>query len=843
MNNIYKVIWNATLGTWIAVSELAKAKTKSSKVTAIIGTATIFLMVSLSPAAMATGMHDDDPHSSGQNWKINTGKTGTGTVSGNSSTAVGSGDEVKFIAGNNIALTQAGKTITVATNPDLVSTSITTGNSQLNNNGLTIVGGPSVTTGGINAGNKTITNVASGGMTTTNAANIGDLNTATLNTTNALTSKGLDFAGNSGANVHRNLGQVLDIKGGFTGADAAASNENVKTVTTANGIDVRLAKNVKFDSVATGASSLDSNGLSISGGSKFTSAGISAGNQVINNVADGVALSDAVNKGQLDTTNQNITNLQNQTFKIQANGDAATAVKSSDTVQFKDGANIQISRSGNDITFATAPTVNFDQVTVGSVITDKAKNTIVGLSNTSITASDFATVGRAASEEQLKKVADNATNANRGWTFSTTKIGTGIRTLTNNSSTTVAPGDDLEFVAGNNIELTQVDKVLTIATNPDLISTSITTGNSKLDNNGVSIGSVVQLGGTGLTIVGGPSVTTGGISAGNKIITNVANGIVGSDAVNKSQLDSAIINVQTNINQVNDQAVLYNKNPDSSVDKNNITLAGGDNGTGIHNLADGAIAAGSKDAVNGGQLADVRDSLQGQIDITTTYLTNFQTTLDSGSMGLVKQVDGPKGVITVAKDTGGTTVNISGTDGNRVITGVAKGAVNATSTDVINGSQLNTTNQAVVSYLGGGAGYDNITGSFNAPAYKVDSKEYNNVGGAIDALNQADQNLNSKINNVNNKLDDAFRATNHRIDSVEDKANAGIAAAMALESAPYIAGKYTYAVGAAYHSGENAVGVTLRKTADNGRWSVTGGVAVASQGDPSVRIGISGVID
>lgn len=39
------------------------------------------------------------------------------------------------------------------------------------------------------------------------------------------------------------------------------------------------------------------------------------------------------------------------------------------------------------------------------------------------------------------------------------------------------------------------------------------------------------------------------------------------------------------------------------------------------------------------------------------------------------------------------------------------------------------------------------------------------------------------------------------------------------------------------------VGVTLRKTADNGRWSLTGGVAAASQGDPSVRIGISGVID
>ena len=82
-----------------------------------------------------------------------------------------------------------------------------------------------------------------------------------------------------------------------------------------------------------------------------------------------------------------------------------------------------------------------------------------------------------------------------------------------------------------------------------------------------------------------------------------------------------------------------------------------------------------------------------------------------------------------------------------------------------------------------------------------------------------------------------------RIDDVEKKANAGIAAAMALENAPYIPGKYTYAAGAAYHGGENAIGLTLRKTADNGRWSLTGGVAAGSSGDPSVRVGISGVID
>lgn len=93
------------------------------------------------------------------------------------------------------------------------------------------------------------------------------------------------------------------------------------------------------------------------------------------------------------------------------------------------------------------------------------------------------------------------------------------------------------------------------------------------------------------------------------------------------------------------------------------------------------------------------------------------------------------------------------------------------------------------------------------------------------------------------QLKDLGYNINTKIDKVEKEANAGIASAMAMETAPFIAGKWTYAVGAAYHGGEQAVGATLRKTADNGRWSLTGGVATGTEGDPSVRIGISGVID
>ena len=391
-------------------------------------------------------------------------------------------------------------------------------------------------------------------------------------------------------------------------------------------------------------------------------------------------------------------------------------------------------------------------------------------------------------------------------------------------------GSTLEILGDRNITSTidQGKAVLTL--NKNITVDSVIAGASTLDN-------------TGLTIAGGPSITLVGIDAGNKTITNVANAINAGDAVNKGQMDAAIDKVSSDVSQIAANAVQYD-----NADKNSITLGNPANGaTGLHNVADGKLETGSKDAVNGGQLADIRDNLQGQITNNTKDITNIKNDLNSGAIGLVKQ-ENPNADVTVAKDTGGTKVNVAGTDGNRVVTGVADGAINATSKDAVNGSQLHTnkveTNQKIVDYLGGGAAINNITGSFDkAPSYTVGDKTLNNVGSAIDALNQADQALNAKVDNVVNNMEQAFYNTNQRIDDVEKRANAGIAAAMALESAPYVPGKYTYAAGASYHGGENAIGVTLRKTADNGRWSLTGGIAAASEGDPSVRIGISGVID
>ena len=401
------------------------------------------------------------------------------------------------------------------------------------------------------------------------------------------------------------------------------------------------------------------------------------------------------------------------------------------------------------------------------------------------------------------------------------------------SKTTVSNGENIVVSKTKNADGSDNYQV---STAKDLTVDSIKAGETVLNNAGIAIANnAVVLNNTGLVIAGGPSVTTQGINAGNKQVTNVAAGTNATDAVNKGQLDSAINNVNNNVNQLANNAVKYD---DATKDK--ITL-GGANGTTISNVKDGTVAQSSKEAVNGGQLWNV----QQQVNQNTSDIENIQTNINNinnGKSGLVQQQT-PNGDITIGKDTGGTKVSVAGKDGDRVVTGVKDGVISATSKDAVNGSQLNVTNNKVVEFLGGGAGYDNITNSFTNPTYTVGGKEYNNVGGAVDALNKADQALDSKIDNVSNRLEQAFYSTNQRIDDVEKRANAGIAAAMALEAAPFIAGKYTYAAGASYHGGENAVGVTLRKTADNGRWSITGGVAAASQGDPSVRIGISGVID
>jgi len=112
-------------------------------------------------------------------WNVTSANNG-GTTNGTTSEKVSPGNTVTFSAGKNIVLDQAGKQFTYSLNKDVDLTkdgSLTIGDTVINNGGMTITGGPSVTKTGINAGNKKITNVAPG-TDDTDAVNVKQLKSA-----------------------------------------------------------------------------------------------------------------------------------------------------------------------------------------------------------------------------------------------------------------------------------------------------------------------------------------------------------------------------------------------------------------------------------------------------------------------------------------------------------------------------------------------------------------------------------------------------------------------------------------------------------------------------------------
>ncbi|AMW77476.1 hypothetical protein AMD27_00170 [Acinetobacter sp. TGL-Y2] len=775
------------------------------------------------------------------NTAVNKPLTFKDAASGSSINPLGS--ELAIVGDSNITTTVSQGQAAIALNKDISLDSVTAGDSLLNTDGLTIVGGPSITKTGIDAAGNTISNVKDG------VAGKDAVNKDQLDSVQAGATQNTDALGNSTA-ANLGGGATYDSSTGALSAPSYITNDpTTGAANTASNVgdaldslNTAVNKPLTFKDAASGSSTnpLGSE-LAIVGDSNITTT-VSQGQAAI-----------ALNKDLKGLTSVETTDGSGNTAIQTAAGTSVVDSTGNSTVY---GAN------GTTITGANGRTViiTSEKVDVGGNTINNVADAINGKDAVNKDQLDSVKAGAAQNTDALGN--STANNLGGGATYdpSTGIISNPSYSVTSNpndptATTTVnnvgaaldslnaavttplmftgdagtgssnVLGSTLEILGDSNITTTVDQGKAMLSLNKNINVDSVTAGASTLDN-------------AGLTIVGGPSITIAGIDAGNKTITNVSNAINAGDAVNKGQMDAAIDKVSSDVNQIAANAVQYD-----SADKDSVTLGNPDNGpTGLHNVADGKLETGSKDAVNGGQLADVRDNLQGQINQNTSDITNIKNDVNSGAIGLVKQ-ENPTADVTVAKDTGGTKVNVAGADGDRVVTGVANGAVNSTSTDAVNGSQLNTTNQAVVDYLGGGAGYNNITNSFEAPTYTVGDKDYNNVGGAVDALNQADQALNNKIDNVGNQLQDAFRTTNKRIDDVEKRANAGIAAALALEAAPYIPGKYTYAAGAAYHGGENAVGVTLRKTADNGRWSLTGGVSAASEGDPSVRIGISGLID
>ena len=259
-------------------------------------------------------------------WKVTSANNG-GTTNGTTSEKVSPGDTVTFSAGKNIVLDQAGKQFTYSLNKDVDLTnggSLTIGDTKINNDGMTITGGPSVTKTGINAGNKKITNVAAG-TDDTDAVNVKQLKSAK---TEVKEGTGVTVVKSQGTDGH----DIYTVSAtGTAAADPTKLKAGKNTTVTGDGSTATPYKvNVEGD-LADISSITNGNG---SGKISF------AGNQVVKVEGD--------NPISLDGKGGYITGLQNKDWDITnptvVSGRAATEDQ---LKKVSDGFNNTIKLAGN----------------------------------------------------------------------------------------------------------------------------------------------------------------------------------------------------------------------------------------------------------------------------------------------------------------------------------------------------------------------------------------------------------------------------------------------------------------------------------------------------------------
>ena len=258
----------------------------------------------------------------------------------------------------------------LAQNVDLGNAgSLKTGNTTVNNNGLTINNGPSITKTGISAGNKPITNVASGGTIDSNAANIGDVKTAAAaaktvvkqgaNTTVSSATDAATGATEYTVNAEKSVVQgssdvtVNAVTNGLTTtytadlstaakaslakADSAvqkvvSSNPNLTASKTGDTVTLDFSQTPNFTNVTAGNSKLTSDGLKIGSGTSqvsLTNAGLNNGGNKITNIADGAADTDAASYKQVKAAKTEVqagTNVASVTKTDGTNGQAIYTV-------------------------------------------------------------------------------------------------------------------------------------------------------------------------------------------------------------------------------------------------------------------------------------------------------------------------------------------------------------------------------------------------------------------------------------------------------------------------------------------------------------------------------------
>ena len=504
------------------------------------------------------------------------------------------GDEVEITGDDNITTEAKPNGVQVKLNKVLNVTSVKAGDTTINNDGLTVNGGPSVTKSGINAGNQKITGVEAG------TDDKDAVNVSQLNDVKKVANKGWNLTANGTNSSNVAPGETVDLNNtdGNIQITKNATDDNVtfnlnKTINVTN---VNAVGNV-----TAGDTVLNTDGLTITGGPSVTKSGVNAGNKKISNVADGEVNAnskDAVNGSQLyslgDTINKKIDgmgfNLTTNGTETPALSDADKRIVSNETFAINQGKNIKVTQIANGYEIATA-----DNMTLG----EKAENGQPGSDGS------LAVKGKDGSAVSI--------NGKDGSIGLSGKDGANPLTLKTVEGPAGVDGED-------------TDKKPRLDVNGESVATLNDglkfTGNNESTVNKHKLNTLVKIKGEGVSeaesntfksATGNINVKADGASTLEVQLAKDLKGLNSAEFkdatgdVTKITPAGVTVNKADNLNQDGSA-----KDPKKTVSISNTGVNAGSNK--VTNVADGEVNANSKDAVNGSQLYSLGDTINKKID-------------------------------------------------------------------------------------------------------------------------------------------------------------------------------------------------------------------------------------
>ena len=801
------------------------------------------------------------------------------------------GSTVTVAGDDNITTEAQDDKVTVKLKKDLVVNSVKAGDTTVNNDGVKIAGGPSLTKSGIDAAGKKVTNVADGDL---NANSKDAVNGSQLFATNqnvatnaANIAKGINFGGTAGSNNYA-LGDTINVKG----------DSNIISETVAGGAQLKLADvlnvgqaaPVKIDGEKGEVSGLSNTTL---GGSDFAQGKRAATEEQLNaaqdqlvNVLGGNAANNGGNISMTDIGGTGENNIHDAIKAVNATANLPLTFggDSGKDVERKPGTKLNI--VGGQTDAAKLSDGNIGVVANGS---DKLEVKLAkDLAVDSVKAGDTTvnTDGVKVGDVNLTKAGLN----NGGNKITNVAAGTDDTDAVNVAQLNkAAAAAKTEVVQGDNIVVTQDvgangQTIYKVATDKNLKVDSVTVGDTVMNNDGVKVGDDVALNKDGLK-AGDVNLTKAGLNNGGNKITNVAAGTDDTDAVNVSQLKQAAAASKTEVVQGKNIVVtqktgdkgqtVYEVATDKDLDvdsvkagdtavntdgikvgddvalnkdglkagKVNLTKDGLDNaGNKVTNVADGDINANSKDAVNGSQLYATNQNIANNT-ATIAKGINFGGTTGSNNYAL------------------GSTINVKG-DSNIISETVAGGAqlkladeisvktVNADTfkagDTVMNNDGVKVGDKVALNKDGLTAGNTVVNNDGVTIAAPTENNPNNQVKLSPVGLNNGGQRITNvapgkdgtDAANVNQLIGLGTELQNN-INQVGKKAYAGVAGAIAQGSIPQVTrpGATGIGVGSGYYGGQSAMAIGVSAMSDGGNWIVKGNFSANTDGHVGVGAG------